>query len=144
MLLGEWGANIPLAQSYGLNISQLVPFARISIDASDFNYRNLVIAEFFLHQSHHFIDNFHNILSTLYIYTDLEYKSNSTFRDRIKKGISSLCFYGDVIIKAKRVKSDTSKPANSLKNLIRKYYDLATIVDHLGQCSFTLLTITDN
>jgi hypothetical protein len=68
IFLGEWGANIPLAQSYGLNISQLVPFARISIDASDFNYRNLVIVELFLHQRHHFIDNFHNILSTLYIY----------------------------------------------------------------------------
>jgi len=47
-------------------------------------------------------------------------------------------------MKAKRVKSNTSKPAKSLKNLIRKYYDLATIVDHLGRCSFTLLTIIDN
>lgn len=77
-------------------------------------------------------------------YTDFEYKSNSTFRDRVEKDIFSLCFYRDVIIKAKKVKSYTSKPAKFLKNLIRKYYELATIVGHLGQCSFTLLTMIDN
>jgi hypothetical protein len=36
--------------------------------------------------------------------------------------------YGNVINKAKKFKSDTSKLINSLKNLIRKSYNLATIV----------------
>ena len=41
----------------------------------------------------------------------------------------SLTFiYGNVINKATKFKSDTSKLINSLKNLIRKSYDLATIV----------------
>jgi hypothetical protein len=51
---------------------------------------------------------------------------------RSKKLLSlrySLTFiYGNVINKAKKFKSDTSKLINSLKNLIRKSYDLATIV----------------
>jgi hypothetical protein len=81
-------------------------------------YRNFVIADFFYTKDTILLTTFTTFYQR-YIYTDLEYKSNSTFRDRIKKGISSLCFYGDVIIKAKRVKSNTSKPAKSLKNLIR-------------------------
>ena len=36
--------------------------------------------------------------------------------------------YGNVINKAKKFKSDTSKLINSLKNIIRQSYDLATIV----------------
>ena len=54
----------------------------------------------------------------------------------IKKGIPQPCFYADVINKTKPFKSDTSKLVGSLKNLIRKGYDLATIVHFLRQVYF--------
>ena len=54
----------------------------------------------------------------------------------IKKGITQPCFYTDVINKAKPFKSDTSKLVGSLKNLIRKGYDLATIVHFLRRVYF--------
>jgi len=43
--------------------------------------------------------------------------------------------YSDVIDKAKMFKSDTSKLVESLKNLIRKGYEL-TIIDSLRQVYF--------
>ena len=42
-------------------------------------------------------------------------------------------FYGEVIKKSKMLKSDTSKHIQFLKNLIRKWYDWATIVESLRQ-----------
>ena len=59
-----------------------------------------------------------------YCYSDLVYKYNSTYRDLIKQGILNPCYYGDVINKAKKFKSDTSKPGQSLKNLLPKGYNL--------------------
>ena len=44
---------------------------------------------------------------------------------------------GDIINRAKKFKSDSSKHVKSLKNLICKSYDLATIVDSLRQVYFT-------
>ena len=40
--------------------------------------------------------------------------------DLIKKGISQPCFYGDVINRAKKFKSDTSKLVKSLKTVFAK------------------------
>ena len=50
-----------------------------------------------------------------------------------QKGYFPSMFYGDVISKAKRVKSDTSKLVKPLKNLFRKSYDIAIIVHSLKQ-----------
>jgi len=58
-----------------------------------------------------------------YRYKDLVYKYISTCRDLIKQGILNPCYYGDVINKAKRFKSDTSKPGQSMTNLLPKGYN---------------------
>jgi hypothetical protein len=53
--------------------------------------------------------------------------------------------YGDVINKAKKFKSDTSKLVKSLKNLIHKGYDLSTIVyalSHAYCCVYSREHIT--
>ena len=67
---------------------------------------------------------------------DIVFEYNSTCRDLIKKGISHPMFYGNVIDKSLKFKSDTSELAKPLKNLIHKSYDLATIVDSSMQVYF--------
>ena len=52
--------------------------------------------------------------------------------------------YGDVINKAKKFKSDTSKLVKSLKNLIHKGYDLSTIVYSLNHVYSACTTIGPN
>ena len=42
--------DVPLAPSYGVYISQLIWYARVCSDVSDFNDRNLCITEKFLSQ----------------------------------------------------------------------------------------------
>lgn len=51
----------------------------------------------------------------------------------MKKSISHSCFYCDVFNRAKMFKSNTSKLAKSLKNILRKDHDLETIVYSLCQ-----------
>jgi hypothetical protein len=45
--------------------------------------------------------------------------------------------YGDVINRANKIKADTFKLVKSLENLIRKGYELATIVHFVRQVNFT-------
>lgn len=45
--------------------------------------------------------------------------------------------YGDVINRANTIKADTFKLVKSLENLIRKGYELATIVHFVRQVNFT-------
>ena len=63
--------------------------------------------------------HFHKLLRTFtkFYYSDknLVYKYNSTCRDLNKKRISHPCFYGDVINKAKKFKSGTSKLVKKLE-----------------------------
>jgi hypothetical protein len=106
--------------------SLLVRFARICNNMSYFNDRDLVITEKLLLQGYHF----HILLKT---FTKFYYRYA---RDLIQKGISQPCCYCDVINKAKKLKSDTSKLVKFLKNLIRKDYDLAIIVNSLRQVYF--------
>lgn len=74
----------------------------------NFKNRDLVTTEKLLH-------------SIVFINQDLTYKYNSTWSDREKKmEIPHPCFHGDLIHKAKKLKSDTFKLEALLKNLNRK------------------------
>jgi len=64
---------------------------------------------------------------------------NAILHDFTKKGIFHPRFYGNVINRAKTFNSDTSKIVKYLKDLIRKDYDLATMVHSLKQVDFVFL-----
>ena len=114
--------DIPLAPSYGVYISQLVRYARICNNVSDFNERNAVITEKLLHQGY----RFHKLLKTFtkfyHRYKDLVCKYNKTCKNLINSGISHPAFYGDVVHKANTFKNNTQRLTKITKNLIRKGY----------------------
>ena len=98
-------------------------------NVSDFNNHYLVITEKLLHQEY----RFHKlpVLKTFskfcYCYIDLVFKYNSTSRDLIENGIFHQYICGGVINKVKKFKSDDiPRLVKSLKNCIRKSYDLVT------------------
>ena len=94
-----------------------------------------MITEKRLHQGYRFF--YHKILKAFtnfyYRYKDLVYKYSSTYRDLIKKELSSQCLDDDVINKANKFKSDTSKLITYLTNLIRQCYYSTTIIVSLRQ-----------
>ena len=79
--------------------------------------------------------NYWKLTEFYYWFTDLVYKYNSALRNLIQKDISNPDFYCDVINKGQKFKSEISSH-KVIENLIRKGYDLTTIVHSLMQVSF--------
>ena len=120
--------DVPLAPSYGVYISQLVRFARVCSDVSDFNERNLFITEKLLHQGF----RYHKIVKTFYKfyykYKDLVRKFGCTRRVLVISGISHPKFYGNVVYKARKFHNQPYDLLNWLRNLLFRGYKLDTLI----------------
>ena len=123
--------DVPLAPSYGVYISQLVRYARVCSDVSDFNDRNLCLTEKLLHQGF----RYHKLIKTFskfyYRYIDLLRKFGSTCRALIQQGVSHPNFYGNIIYKAHKFKNCPSKLIDPLNKLIHKGYKYSIVVKSL-------------
>ena len=123
--------DVPLAPSYGVYISQLVRYARVCSDVSDFNERNLCITEKLLSQGF----RYHKLIKTFAKffrrYKDLVLKFGCTCNNLIRIGISQPKFYGDVVNKARKFKHDPFGLDVYLNKLIRKGYRHNIIVRSL-------------
>lgn len=128
--------DVPLAPSYGVYISQLVRFARVCNNVSDFNERNLFISGKLLHQGF----RYHKLVKTFtkfyYRYEDLVFKYNTTCKHLIKAGISHPEFYGNVLYKAKKCLSSPNKLIKPLNRLIHKGYKYNIVVKSLRMVFF--------
>ena len=114
--------DVPMAPSYGVYISQLVRFARVCNNVSDFNERNLFITEKLLHQGF----RYHKLVKTFtkfyYRYRDLISKFKTTCKRLIVSGISHPTFYGNIIHKARTHRHSPEKLIKPLNRLICKGY----------------------
>ena len=128
--------DVPIAPSYGVYISQLVRFARISSSVSDFNERNLFITEKLLHQGY----RYHKLLKTFtkfyYRYESLLKKYNCTCRSLVKQGISHPHFYGNIVYKAYKFKNRPNELIKPLNKLIHKGYKFNIVVVSLSRVFF--------
>ena len=123
--------DVPLAPSYGVYISQLVRYARVCSDVSDFNDRNLCLTEKLLHQGF----RYHKLIKTFskfyYRYIELLRKFGSTCRALIKQGVSHPNFYGNIIYKAHKFINCPSGLIDPLNKLIHKGYKYSIVVKSL-------------
>ena len=123
--------EVPLAPSYGVYISQLVRYARVCSDVSDFNDRNLCLTEKLLHQGF----RYHKLIKTFskfyYRYVDLLRKFGSTCMALIQQGISHPNFYGNIVYKAHKFKNCPSQLVDPLNKLIYKRYKYNIVVKSL-------------
>ena len=124
--------DVPLAPSYGIYISQLVRYARVCSDVSDFNERNLCITEKLLQQGY----RYHKLLKTFtkffHRYKDIIQKFGCSRRSLIKNGISHPKFYGNIVYKAHKLKHSPSKLTAPLNKFIQKGYDYHIVVHSLN------------
>ena len=79
--------DVPRATSYGVNISQLIRFARACTSVENFNNRNRVITGRLLKQG--------------YRYDNSKYKCS--LKTLLRQGIWHPEFYGDVIYKHRKI-----------------------------------------
>ena len=128
--------DVPLAPSYGVYISQLVRFARVCNNVSDFNERNLFIREKLLQQGF----RYHKLVKTFtkfyYRYETLVQKYNVTCKYLIQAGISHPKFYGNVLYKAKKHFNLPNKLIKPLNRLIRRGFKYTIVVKSLRMVFF--------
>ena len=95
--------DVPRSTSYGVYISQLIRFARVSSHAVDFNARNKSLTAKLLQQGY----RYHKLRKTFSKFYRRHYELVSEFNVGLKtllhQGLSEPEFYGDLIYKFKKI-----------------------------------------
>ena len=89
--------DVPRATSYGVYISQLIRFARVSSHVTDFNTRNKLLTAKLLNRGYRY-HKLRKAFSKFYRrHSDLVSKFNVGLKSLLQQGLSELEFYGDSI-----------------------------------------------
>ena len=111
--------DILRATSYGVYISQLIRFARVSSHVADFNTRNQILTAKLLKQGH----RYHKLCKTFSKFYgrhyDLVSKFNTGLKSLLKQGLSEPEFYGDLVYKFKKIVARTDFSDDFMKIIIR-------------------------
>ena len=95
--------DVPRAASYGVYISQLIRFARVSSHVSDFNTRNKLLTAKLLNQGYRYY-KLRKAFSKFYrCHSDLVSKFNVGLKSLLQQGLSEPEFYNDLVYKFRKV-----------------------------------------
>ena len=101
--------DFPRSTSYGVYISQLIRFARVSSHVADFNARNKSLTAKLLQQGY----RYHKLRKTFSKFYRRHYELVSKFNVGLKtllhQGLSEPEFYGDLVYKLKKKKKKKKK-----------------------------------
>ena len=130
--------DVPRLPSYGIYSSQLVRFARCCTSVFYFHSKNLQIPSKLLTQGY----RYHKLRKTFgnfyRSYFELLSKFGAiSFQEYVSKGITHPVFYGDLVYKLRRVKSDSnfiSSGSKIVKRFRRRQYDSEIIERTICLC----------
>ena len=105
--------DVPLAASYGVYISQLIRFARVSSHVTDFNTRNKLLTAKQLNQSY----RYHKLRKAFFKFyrRHSDSKFNVGLKSLLQQGLSEPEFYGDLVYKFRKIYA-----CNDFSTLFRK------------------------
>ena len=95
--------DVPRSESYGVYISQLIRFARVSSHVDDFNTRNKLLTAKLLRQGYRY-HKLRKAFSKFYRrHFDIVSKYNVGLRALLLQGLSEPEFYGDLVYKFRKL-----------------------------------------
>ena len=95
--------DVPRAASYGVYISQLIRFARVSSHLTDFNTRNKLLTAKLLNQGYRY-HKLRKAFSKFYRrHSDLVSKFNLGLKSLLQQGLSEPEFYGDLVYNFRKI-----------------------------------------
>ena len=95
--------DVPHAASYGVYISQLSRFARVSSHVTDFNTHNKLLTAKLLNQGYRY-HKLRKAFSKFYrCHSDLVSKFNVGLKSFLQQGLSEPKFYGDLVYKFRKM-----------------------------------------
>ena len=114
--------DVPRCTSYGVNISQLICFARVSSSVSDFNFRNKAHIAKLLRQCYRY-RKLRNTFSKFY-HSGLVENHNVSLRKLLQQGISEPEFYGDLVYRIRKI-VEKSNFSEQFRKFINRYKRIA-------------------
>ena len=111
--------DVPRSASYGVYISQLIRFARVSSHVDDFNTRNKVLTAKLLRQGY----RYHKLRKAFYKFYwrhfDIVSKYNVGLKTLLLQGLSEPEFYGDLVYKFRKIIGINDFPYHFKKIVVR-------------------------
>ena len=110
--------DVPRSTSYGVFISQLIRFARVSSHVDDSNTRNKVLTAKLLKQGYRY--KIRKAVSKFYRrHSDIVSKYDVGLKTLLLQGLSELEFYGDLVCKFRKIISKNDFPYHFKKTIVR-------------------------
>ena len=111
--------DVPRSASYGVYISQLIRFARVSSHVDDFNTRNKVLTAKLLRQGYRY-HKLRKAFSKFYRrHFDIVSKYNVGLKTLLLQGLSEPEFYGDLVYKFRKIIGKNDFPYLFKKIVVR-------------------------
>ena len=111
--------DVPRSTSYGVYISQLIRFARVSSHVDDFNTRNKVLTAKLLRQGYRY-HKIHKAFSKFYRrHFDIVSKYNVGLKTLLLQRLSEAEFYGDLVYKFRKIIGKNDFPYHFKKIIVR-------------------------
>ena len=111
--------DVPRSASYGVCISQLILFARVSSHVDDFNTRNNVLTAKLLRQGYRY-HKLRKAFSKFYRrHFDIVSKYNVGLKTLLLQGLSEPEFYGDLVYKIRKIIGKNDFPYHFKKIVVR-------------------------
>ena len=108
--------DVPRSASYGVYISQLIQFARVSSHVDDFNTRNKVLTAKLLRQGYRY-HKLRKAFSKFYRrHFDIVSKYNVGLKTLLLQGLSEPEFYGDLVYTFRKIIGKNDFPYHFKKN----------------------------
>ena len=124
--------DVPRTTSYGVYISQLIRFARVSSHLADFNARNKSLTAKLLQQGYRY-HKLRKAFSKFYRrHFELVSKYNTGLRSLLQQGLSEPEFYGDLVYKFRKIVGKTEF-SDQFKKIIMRYKRIGYNVDVMRQ-----------
>ena len=114
----------PRRTSYGVYISQLIRFARVSSNLNDINYRNKALTAKLLRQGYRYFKLCKAFSKFYRRHSALVEKFRVSLKTLLQQGISEPEFYGDLVYRFRKIvgKSNFSE---QFRKLINRYKELS-------------------
>ena len=125
--------DISRSTSYGVYISQLIRYARVSSHVADFNARNKSLTAKLLQQGYRY-HKLQKTFSKLYRrHYELVSKFNVGLKTLLHQGLSEPEFYGDFVYKFKTIVGRADFSDQFRKNIVR-YKRIGYTINIMRQC----------
>ena len=129
----------PRNLSYGVNISELIRFARVSSHLADFNARNRSLTAKLLQQGYRY-HKLREAFSKFYRrHFELVSKYNTGLRSLLQQGLLEPEFYGDLVNKFRKIVGKTEF-SGQFKKIIMRHKRIGYNVDVMRQSACLVLT----